>query len=129
MSCSGDRSLKVWDVRQPGSVQNAVAHAAAVLCADWDKYSPNIVTSSADQAICIWDQRNLERPLQFLTGHTLAVRKVKYSPYFGNILASASYDMTVRIWDLNQQQAPNSATHSHHSEFVVGLDFNLFDQK
>jgi len=33
-------------------------------------------------------------------------------------------DMSVQIWDLNKQQIVNRF--DHHTEFVVGLDFNLF---
>jgi peroxin-7 len=66
-------------------------------------------------------------PIMTLTGHQLAVRRVKFSPYHANILASASYDMSSWIWDLNTQTQINRF--DHHSEFVVGLDFNLFNEK
>ena len=62
-----------------------------------------------------------------LTGHTLAVRKIKFSPYHANILASASYDMSTHIWDCNTQRVINKF--DNHTEFVVGLDFNLFIEK
>jgi len=62
-----------------------------------------------------------------LTGHQLAVRKIKFSPYHANILASASYDMSVLIWDCNVQRVINKF--DQHTEFVVGLDFNLFIEK
>lgn len=62
-----------------------------------------------------------------LTGHTLAVRKIKFSPFHANILASASYDMSTQIWDCNSQRVINKF--DNHTEFVVGLDFNLFVEK
>jgi len=42
-------------------------------------------------------------------------------------LASASYDMSVIIWDCNTQMPINKF--DNHTEFVVGLDFNLFVEK
>ena len=63
-------------------------------------------------------------PLMILSAHQLAVRKIKFSPYHANILASSSYDMSVKIWDLNTQTSIQSF--EHHTEFVTGLDFNLF---
>ena len=56
-----------------------------------------------------------------LTGHQLAVKKLKFSPYHANILASGSYDMSTQIWDCNTQQVLNRF--DNHTEFVVGLDF------
>ena len=34
--------------------------------------------------------------------------------------------MSVKIWDCNTQSIVNSF--EHHSEFVTGLDFNLFNE-
>lgn len=61
-----------------------------------------------------------------LQGHSLAVRRIKFSPFHANIIASASYDMSVIVHDCNTQQAINKF--DHHTEFVVGLDFNMFNQ-
>ena len=62
----------------------------------------------------------------FLTGHQLPVRKIKFSPYHANILASSSYDMSVKVWDCNTQRNINSF--EHHTEFITGLDFSLFTE-
>jgi peroxin-7 len=59
-----------------------------------------------------------------LIGHQLAVRKIRFSPYHANIIASSSYDMSIKIWDCNVQRTINQF--EHHTEFVTGLDFNLF---
>jgi peroxin-7 len=72
--------------------------------------------------------RNLQRPTGFLIGHTYGIRRVKYSPYDSNILASASYDMTICIWNVNFPAAP-IFRHTHHTEFAVGVDFSLFNEK
>ena len=61
-----------------------------------------------------------------LAGHQLAVKRIKFSPYHANILASASYDMSTIIWDCNVQKPMNKF--DHHTEFVVGLDFNMFEE-
>lgn len=65
-------------------------------------------------------------PLQFLTGHSLAVRKVRCSPFTSDVVASASYDMTVRVWNTVTAQP---IVHSQHTEFAVGVDFSLFTDK
>ena len=40
------------------------------------------------------------------------------------MLASASYDMTVRLWDAAAPGEPLVKVWDHHSEFAVGLDFS-----
>lgn len=37
--------------------------------------------------------------------------------------------MNVIMWDLNNVVQPNVLQHSQHTEFVIGLDFNVFNQK
>lgn len=40
-------------------------------------------------------------------------------------MASCSYDMTVRLWDIASPANPLVQTWGHHTEFAVGLDFSL----
>ncbi|CAG8565841.1 15462_t:CDS:2 [Funneliformis caledonium] len=94
---------------------------------DWNKYQENIiVTASSDKSVKVWDLRRPDRELLCLRGHEYAVRRVKCSPHNGNIIASVSYDMTMRIWDISRQTNPLVNVYDGHSEFVVGLDFNLY---
>ena len=127
MSASQDRTSRVWDLRAGRSVAVAANHAGEVLSCDWDKYNEFFATASVDQNIRVWDCRSLNAPLQVLPGHSLAIRKVKYSPFTSQVLASASYDMTVRVWNL--ADPANPIVHGHHTEFAVGVDFSLFDPK
>ena len=46
------------------------------------------------------------------------------SPHNSSLLASCSYDFTVRTWNISNGPRPLE-TIEHHTEFVVGLDFNL----
>jgi peroxin-7 len=64
-------------------------------------------------------------PINVLQGHRYPVRKVKFSPHDPSILASASYDMMVIIWDTNPNSSQVVKIHSAHTEFAVGIDFSL----
>mmetsp|Transcript_7901 Transcript_7901/g.15313 ORF Transcript_7901/g.15313 Transcript_7901/m.15313 type:complete len:84 (-) Transcript_7901:606-857(-) len=58
----------------------------------------------------------------------MAVRKVKYSPFSSAILASASYDMTIAIWNTETPAYP-AFKHPHHTEMAIGVDFSLFQER
>lgn len=74
-----------------------------------------------------WDIRNLQGPVTQLAGHTYAVRRVRYSPHHPNIIASASYDMSVCVWDTSIENSLLKRMDTH-TEFVVGVDFSLFSE-
>uniref|UniRef100_A0A3P8V7J1 Peroxin-7 n=2 Tax=Cynoglossus semilaevis TaxID=244447 RepID=A0A3P8V7J1_CYNSE len=125
-SASGDGTLRVWDLKAGACRLAIAAHQAEILSCDWCKYDQNVVaTGSVDCSVCVWDLRNVRQPVNQLRGHTYAIRRLKFSPFRPSVLASCSYDFTVRFWDYNQKQCPLLDTLEHHSEFVCGLDFSL----
>lgn len=75
-------------------------------------------------------------PLGVLLGHEYAVRRLAWSPHASDTLLSASYDMTVRLWNdassHPQQEAvgPRVGTQmgvmNRHTEFATGVDWCLF---
>lgn len=125
-SASGDRTAKVWDLRAATSVQT-IQQPTEVLTVDWNKYREfTFVTGSVDKAIRMWDLRNPRVPVTELYGHGYAVRKVKCSPHNQNVIASVSYDRSYCLWDISLPGDPLVTRSEHHTEFAVGLDFNLF---
>ncbi|KAG8444437.1 hypothetical protein GDO86_009568 [Hymenochirus boettgeri] len=96
-SASGDQTLRIWDVRKPVSKVIIPAHQAEILSCDWCKYDQNmLVTGAVDCSLRGWDLRTVRQPVFELHGHTYAIRRVKFSPFHANIVASCSYDFTVR---------------------------------
>jgi peroxin-7 len=106
---------------------------------DWNKYRPNIVaTAGVDTIIRTFDIRNYKAgPLALLQGHEYAVRKISWSPHLSDVLLSASYDMTCRVWNdgtsTQGQQPPQLYAPGRelgrmnvHTEFVTGVDWCLF---
>ena len=71
LSCSGDCTAKIWDLRQPRPTLNIAAHAYEILSADWCKYNDCVmVTGSVDKSLKSWDIRAPQRELTTLRGHT-----------------------------------------------------------
>ncbi|KAK7750361.1 peroxisomal targeting signal 2 receptor [Diatrype stigma] len=113
---------------------------AEVLTHDWNKYrEPVIATGGVDRAIRTFDIRSpAAGPLSVLLGHQYAVRRLAWSPHAADILVSASYDMTVRLWTDGSTMAPEGmggepvkagvqlGVMNRHTEFATGVDWCLF---
>lgn len=105
---------------------------------DWNKYNDTVVaTAGVDRIIRTFDIRNpTGGPLAVLQGHDYAVRRLAWSPHASDVLISASYDMTVRLWnDASRRQAEPAmgaragmqmGIMNRHTEFVTGVDWCLF---
>ncbi len=71
LSASGDCTVKIWDLRQPGPSLSIPAHKFEVLTADWSKYNDCVIaTGSVDKSIKVWDIRVPGREISTLFGHT-----------------------------------------------------------
>ncbi|KAI8799388.1 WD40-repeat-containing domain protein [Cladochytrium replicatum] len=136
-SASGDNTIKLWDLRAPQSAQTVRAHNNEVLAIDWNKYNEHsVVTGSVDNSVKVFDWRFPQREVLWIQGaHEFAVRRIKCSPHNGGLVASASYDMSVRFWDISKVSSPVAGVppggqlrfnHSDHTEFALGVDFNLY---
>jgi peroxin-7 len=98
---------------------------------DWNKYRNNIIaTGGVDGRIRTFDIRNGSGPAAILDGHSYAVRKLAWSPHVSDMLLSASYDMTCRVWTDGSSGAGGHAKElgqmARHTEFATGLDWCLF---
>jgi peroxin-7 len=119
-----------------GSNRQAFAPAEA-LTHDWNKYRDTIVaTAGVDRLIRTFDIRNPKAgPVSVLGGHEYAIRKLAWSPHLSDVLLSASYDMTCRVWTDGSAIGASGAAvpvpremgrMGRHTEFVTGVDWCLF---
>ena len=169
VSCvSSDSHLRLFDLRAPASAANhltlslpihtppkpRMGAAAAVgippaeaLTHDWNKYRDTVVaTAGVDRLIRTWDIRAPHSgPVAVLPGHDYAVRRVAWSPHLSDMLLSASYDMTCRVWTDGSAMGLASTQHDNmldapmvhgggrelgtmgrHTEFATGVDWCMF---
>lgn len=113
---------------------------AEALTHDWNKYRDTVVaTAGVDKLVRTFDLRAPgQGPLCMLSGHEYGVRKVAWSPHLSDVLLSASYDMTCRVWTDGfggggggRQPGAGGVPRQlgsmgRHTEFVTGLDWCLF---
>ncbi|GAA6013417.1 hypothetical protein JCM11491_006070 [Sporobolomyces phaffii] len=135
---------------------------AEILSLDFNKYHPHVVaTGSVDRTIRIHDLRmaaaaststsgvptmHPNATVATLLGHEYAVRRVSWSPHESDRIASASYDMTARVWRTTNDLVVSGPTTTSrtfsarggmggtiervwdgHKEFVVGCAWSLYD--
>lgn len=128
-SASGDGTVGVWSIDQPGQVMSLTPGGGEVLSVDWNKYRQmEIATSHVDGGVALWDIRSPTSPFLQMPRRSFAVRRVRYSPHEGDLLLTCSYDMTSTVW--RADRAPPAlvdlSTQRTHTEFVVFGDWALF---
>ncbi|KAK7393929.1 peroxisomal targeting signal 2 receptor [Neonectria punicea] len=154
---SSDSHLRIFDLRTPSSAKYHLTatipvHAppappgmvvgppsapAEILTHDWNKYRDTVIaTGGVDRVLRTFDIRNPGGgPLSVMQGHEYAVRRLSWSPHASDTLISASYDMTVRLWNDGSSQphpamGPGLGSQigimNRHTEFVTGVDWCLF---
>ncbi|KIP02693.1 hypothetical protein PHLGIDRAFT_284238 [Phlebiopsis gigantea 11061_1 CR5-6] len=159
-TCSTDGTLKIFDLRAPAYAQGPAnnsftqplsaaaltvpASGTEILSLDWNKYRPfTLASGGVDKIARIWDCRMVKLGAEAaqapgvggvcesqLVGHEWAVRKVQWCPHRPDLLATASYDMTCRVWATAPAPEASKLVYIHdpHTEFVVGCAWSLFEE-
>jgi mRNA export factor len=113
MAGSWDSSLNCYEVsykQQPGVAelanvvhQGQVLHGGPVLSCDMDPVQNNAFSGSADGTVNMWNPTQGPAAVRTIGRHDQPVRCVKWMPEL-NLLASASWDRSLRLWDTRQPQ-------------------------
>ncbi|KAL7408958.1 WD40-repeat-containing domain protein [Mrakia frigida] len=119
-SCSADRSIRIWDVRQKGR-KNVVglegAHEGDVNVISWNKGTGYLLVSGGDEgALKVWDLRNFKgaagptpSPVAEFNWHKSPITSVSWHPTETSIFAAAVAEGTVTLWDLSVEQDEDEA--------------------
>lgn len=95
-SCSGDKSVKLWNAVDGKFITTFRGHVAAVYHVSWSLDSRLLVSGSKDTTLKLWSVAKREL-LEDLSGHSDEVYTTDWSPD-GQRVASGSKDKRVRIW-------------------------------
>lgn len=106
LSTSTDGNVYVWDLASGAQIMKIGGHddwVYGILArpgSDADATQGEIITAGADRSIRIWGGLYGRSKLE-LRGHTDQVYSLALNPVNDGLLASASADGTVRVWDIS----------------------------
>ncbi|KAK0194373.1 WD40 repeat-like protein [Armillaria mellea] len=117
VSASGDGKMILWDIARGERLRTLEGHDRGLACIEFK--DDLIISGSNDCRIKIWSATSGEC-LTTLVGHDALVRALAFDPRSGR-LVSASYDKSVRVWDV--------ATGKMLREFKQSHTSHIFDVK
>ncbi|XP_059207909.1 GATOR complex protein WDR59 isoform X2 [Centropristis striata] len=102
VTSSVDTYIYIWDTRdtrKPTVALSAVAGASQV---KWNKKNQNLLASSHDGDVRIWDKRKPNTAAEYVAAHLSKIHGLDWHPDNEFILATSSQDNSVRFWDYRQ---------------------------
>ena len=127
---SYDKSIKFWNFATSTTVHSIDdAHSAYIISLAYHNNNKPLLASGSiatDYLIKIWNTVTYLL-VATLGGHTNPVRSLAFDPSRPDILASGSFDRSIKIWDLNVAD-PSTAnslvtTLSTHTNYVFTVTF------
>lgn len=110
--------------RLPRDLPLITGHSGAILDFEFSPFDEHLmVTSAEDTTVKIWQipegglKAHLKEPLVNLEGHQKKVSFCHCNPTASSIVASAAFDLTLRIWNFEEQEevfqmpTPEQVTH------------------
>jgi WD40 repeat protein len=97
LSCSADKTLKIWDAATGDCLLSLTDHENSVWGSAWSPDGRRVLSASDDRTLKIWDAVSGDCLLT-LSGHEHRVIGCAWSPDCRRVL-STSEDRTLKIWD------------------------------
>lgn len=113
-SGSWDGQIKEWQVDVESS-SATLGGQAAVIALDVSLSSQLMASGHTDHVLRVWDSRLQAAAMQLKLPHKGWVSAVRWCPQQANMLASASYDGAVRLWDV-RSSAPLHTVSTHEGK-------------
>ncbi|KAI9328020.1 WD40-repeat-containing domain protein [Zopfochytrium polystomum] len=110
-TCSYDNYVHLWDLRVDGKSGPAQSiRPFASFCSwttgatqvKWSRINENMLASSHDTDLRIWDTRKGSKEVTLITAHRTKINGIDWSPHVESEVITSSQDQTVKFWNINQ---------------------------
>ncbi|GFU19398.1 hypothetical protein NPIL_532211 [Nephila pilipes] len=128
-SCSTDQCIHVCKLGVEKPIKTFTGHTNEVNAIKWDPQGALLASCSDDMSLKIWSMKQ-DTCVHDLQAHSKEIYTIKWSPTgpgtnnpnMNLILASASFDSTVRLWEVERGTCLYTLT--KHSEPVYSVAFS-----
>jgi WD40 repeat protein/uncharacterized caspase-like protein len=115
VSASGDGRVKLWK-RNGVLLKTFIAHSGEIYSVAFDKHG-KFATAGSDGAVKIWHDGQL---IKTINAHSAEINHISFSPD-NKLIASASKDNTVKIWQVSTGELLYTLNHTAE---VYGVSFS-----
>ncbi|CAI9111350.1 OLC1v1011559C2 [Oldenlandia corymbosa var. corymbosa] len=128
-TCSTDQKIYVFKIGENHPIKTFSDHQGEVNCVKWDPAGSLLASCSDDRTAKVWSLKQ-DKCIHDFRGHEKEIYNIRWSPTGPGtnnpnmqlLLASASFDSTVKLWDIEQGRLLRSLT--GHSEAVYSVAFS-----
>ncbi len=117
VTCSYDRSVKIWSASDAKLLQELKDHSDAVYSVAFNKDGTMLASTGADRAVKIWNTSSWKK-LHALSDSTDWVYTLAWSPTTNQLLA-AGVDQSIRVWNVEPESAKLLLSAYAHTKSVV----------
>ncbi|KAI0056151.1 hypothetical protein BV25DRAFT_1814563 [Artomyces pyxidatus] len=110
-----DSWLWAWDLRTPHKpVMGEYLISPNMVKAGgtqvkWNRQDGNVLASSHQNEVLIWDRRKGSLPVKSIKAHTAKIYGIDWAHNSSRELVTCSLDKTVKVWDVHDLDEPRSA--------------------
>ncbi|PLW53643.1 hypothetical protein PCANC_04334 [Puccinia coronata f. sp. avenae] len=107
-TCAIDSWTYTFDLRlaRKTAVQGFCAWNSPATQVKWNRQDPNILATSHDSRVLVWDTRNPAEPILQINAHNEKIYGIDWSRRSSDGLVTCSLDKTVKFWSTNSIQHP-----------------------
>lgn len=128
-SCSTDKTIQVCELGESSPLRTFKGHKDEVNAIKWDPSGKLLASCSDDCTTKIWSMTS-DKCVWSLTDHEKEIYTIKWSPTGPGsdnpnqdlVLASASFDATIKLWDVERGECLHSLT--KHTDPVYSVAFS-----